>query len=120
MRIIKLVEYDPMEELIDRQLASLWSSFISVLNRSKSTRVGGRNYMEDMFIQALDLKYHRFEHRKDFVFELAMNGFTSEEISSLTGISRRTVQRDIEHLKIEKTSNEINRLLEERNGKGRS
>lgn len=96
---------DPIEALIDRQLSSLWMESIYMIRRRGSW---GRsvesdrsltNYIEDMFIEAIDRANHWKGYRRAKVADLATSGYTQEEISLMVGISVRTVRRDVQQLR---------------------
>ncbi len=98
--------YDPIEELISRQLSSLWleNIFLNLKPKGhkawdyqfhKNTEGPNIDNMEDQFISAIDRKYNAPYRRRDTIFEMMSNGFTQEEIAALLGITRITVVRDL-------------------------
>lgn len=101
--------FDPIQDLIDKQLASLWIETIYLWRRGAKHmwgRVGNEdrstvNYIEDMMLDALDKKYHTSNVLHDCVLELKLQGYTSLEVALLLHISERTVKRIIKQLKDE-------------------
>lgn len=101
--------FDPIQDLIDKQLASLWIETIYIWRRGNKniwSRMGNEdkstiNYIEDMMLDALDRKYHTQNVLHDCVLELKLQGYTSLEVSLLLQISERTVKRIIKQLKEE-------------------
>lgn len=99
--------YDPIQILIDKQLASLWMDTIYIWKSNKRHHWGRLsegdkttlNYIEDMMIEALDRKYHTNQYRFDIIMELKIQGYTNDEIATLTSTPLRTVERYIKELK---------------------
>lgn len=98
---------DPIQILIDKQLASLWIEAVYVWKVGKNHRWsklvdGDRsslNYIEDMMVEALDRKYHSGSKTSDLILEFSIQGYTAKEISLITGIPQRTVERYLQILK---------------------
>jgi hypothetical protein len=101
------VLYDPIQILIDKQLAGLWMEAVYIW-KSGGKHHWGRmndgdkttlNYIEDMMVEALDKKYHTDRYILDIIMELKIQGYTNHEIALLTGISQRTVERYMKELR---------------------
>jgi len=98
---------DPIDELIDKQLASLSLELLYVTRkasggtRAEGTKGTGINNIEDMFIDAYDKKYNRSARRQDAIKDLLIAGYEIKEIQDWYGITRYTLRRDIEKLKKE-------------------
>ena len=101
--------FDPIQDLIDKQLASLWIETIYTWKRGAKHmwgRMGSEdrstiNYVEDLMITALDKKYHTHNVLHDCVLELKLQGYVTAEVALLLHISERTVKRIIKQLKDE-------------------
>jgi len=94
------IAIDPIEELIGMQLASLSLEGIYTLKRSGNqvsqsfiSKSFTTNSIEDMFIEALDKKYHRTSRSKDIIVSLLVSGLTVRDISMLMSVSPRTIRR---------------------------
>jgi len=105
--------YDPIQILIDKQLAGLWMEMVYIwksggkhrwgrINDSDKTTL---NYIEDMMVEALDKKYHTEKYILDIIMELKIQGYTNNEVALLTGISQRTVERYMKELKEQGVNN---------------
>jgi DNA-binding NarL/FixJ family response regulator len=90
---------DYIEWLIDRQLASIPidSCFVykGRVGQVVSSRSVGSNFIEDMFITALDKKYNKTHRLQDTVVNMLCQGYKVDEISCLMGLSPSTVRRYI-------------------------
>lgn len=91
---------DPIEELISMQLASLSFEGIYTFRRSRNqispsstSKVCSTNSIEDMFIEAIDKKYHKKARSSDIVVSMLVSGLTIEDVASLLAINTRTVRR---------------------------
>lgn len=97
---------DPIQELIDRQLASVGFDFLFIYRKGykdfapqATSKKCSTNYMEDMFIEAIDRKYNTEGRREEIVYGMIVSGFTPEDISIILGISDKAVRKDIEAIK---------------------
>ena len=100
---------DPIAECISRQKSCLWREnvFGTTLHNnppwwpyqhhkeSKSTV----NFIEDLFINAIDKSHHAIYVREDIVKEYIGQGFTLEEVASLLGLSIRTIKSTVKRIK---------------------
>jgi len=100
---------DPIDELIDKQMASLWIENTGLGGRSgtwRSKSSGDKsmtNYVEDMFIEAMDRKYHYVSQQAEKMYDLLKDGFTQVEIAAMLGTSERNVRRIRKRLEEELT-----------------
>lgn len=91
---------DPIEELIGMQLASLnWEGIYTFkkgrhqIAPSSTSKVCSTNSIEDMFIEALDKKYHKKARSVDIIVSLLVSGLTVDDVADLMTINPRTVRR---------------------------
>jgi len=89
---------DPIERLIDWQMRSIWRAHqLESTRRQIKVADTGRafNAVEDMFIEALDRKYHAQVRLDILVFDYFTTGYTIRDIESLTGLGRSSIWRRI-------------------------
>jgi len=90
---------DPIDDLIDQQLASLWMENTALGGRATTWQSNGSgdrsmsNYVEDMFINALDKKYHYLSQQAERMYGYLEEGYSQEEMGNLLGTSERNVRR---------------------------
>ena len=89
---------DPIERLIDWQKRSIWRAhqLESTRKQVKMADTGRAfNSVEDMFLEALDRKYHAQTRLDILVFDYFINGYTVRDIETLTTITRSSIWRRI-------------------------
>lgn len=91
---------DPIQELIGKQLSSISLEGIYTFKKgsgqvspSPTSRVCSTNSIEDMFIEAIDKKYHRKARSGDIIRSLLVGGLTINDISQIMNINQKTVRR---------------------------
>ena len=104
--MISAYNYDPIERLIDRQLASVWRSHQLLRRQDRSnwsTKVKeqfpARNRLEDEMIAALDAKYFGVSRDTELLGYYAKEScYTQEDIGIILGRSQSWVSRHLRQL----------------------
>lgn len=63
------------------------------VSQSSTSRVVSTNSIEDMFIEAIDKKYHKKARSEDVIVSLLVGGLTVEDIADIMKLNPRTVRR---------------------------
>jgi len=88
-----LLGVDPIMELIARQLASLGLNAGELVGGLGHCSIPSYNYMEDMFLEALDQKYHAGETMNEVIVGMLVLGYRVQEISNVLGVSRKRIYK---------------------------